>query len=343
MPLAHPRSAQVAKFNDLQGRLRVSVTHACQLRCKFCHQEGIAAHWKPVHIALEVFGELARSYASIGGQLLEITGGEPTLHPQIGELLVAGAEAGCQVVLCTNGLQLDRVTAQLRPDIVHLLRLSLHHGPRASNAGVSARELLGRAWDFDRIERNLLGAIEQGVHVQLIFTHTQSNADQLAKVLELASRWRVDLQIVDLIASRVGDPSSTLGYMPGSEAEKPVSRYAHLTREITDRTGAVLREYCTAGGATWEIKDYHFGVLHSDMCRGCALRTRCGEGIYALRVDALGIAKPCLLRDDLEFDIFSGQTLGVSVADALHRGIAMMLASPIEWSYDDGADTPTLR
>ena len=327
-----PASELVEQFNVMHGRLRVSVTHACQLRCKFCHREGIAEHWTPTHQSLAFFRELAAAYASLGGRYLEITGGEPTLHPTISDLVATAAGLGCQVIICTNGLQLDRILPQLQKGQVHLIRLSLHYGDSQPE---SAREMLGPAWDFGQIERNLQFALAANVRVQLIFTHTRQNQDQLDAILRRALEWKVDVQIVDLITSRVGDPSDALGYVSGKAAEHIVSAYATLERVVKDRTGAVLRLYRTSRGAAWEIKDYHFGVLHSAMCDGCPLRSQCGEGIYALRVDALGFAKPCLLRQDLEFNIRSAWAPDRSMADMLHRTIAKMLAHPLEWSYDD--------
>lgn len=324
--------ALVDQYNAMHGRLRVSVTHGCQLRCTFCHREGIADHWKPTHQSLAFFRELAAAYASIGGRYLEITGGEPTLHPFISELVATAAELGCKIILCTNGLRLDRILTQLQKGQVHLIRLSLHYGDSQPK---KAHELLGPAWNFGQIERNLRSALAANVRVQLIFTHTRQNQNQLHAILRLALQWNVDVQVVDLITSRAGDPSGALGYVSGEEAERIASEYATLERVITDRTGAVLRLYRTPSGAAWEIKDYHFGVLHSAMCDGCPVRAQCGEGIYALRVDALGLAKPCLLREDLEFSLRSACDRDGSIADMLHRTIAKMLARPLEWSYND--------
>jgi cyclic pyranopterin phosphate synthase len=317
----------------MQGRLRVSVTHACQLQCAFCHREGIAKHWTATHMSLPFFRELAQAYAFLGGRYLEITGGEPTLHPSISEAVTIASKAGCDVILCTNGLRLDRVLPQLREGQISLVRLSLHFGGPAPE---QAHALLGQAWNFDRIERNLSLALSTNVPVQLIFTHTRQNQDQLDGVLRRALAWNVDVQIVDVIASRAGDPSRRIGYVPGEDAESVAGRYAPLERVISDRTGAVLRLYRTSRGAAWEVKDYHFGVLHSAMCAGCSLRPLCGEGVYALRVDALGIAKPCLLNDELEFRILAERSLTTeSLAETLHTTIARMLTGPLEWSYSD--------
>ena len=101
------------RFNAMQGRLRVSVTHACQLHCRFCHQEGIDRHWEAVHIDPDFLAKIVAAYSNLGGRYIELTGGEPTIHPNIGQLVDVVAGENRSIILCTNGLRLDRVQDQI--------------------------------------------------------------------------------------------------------------------------------------------------------------------------------------------------------------------------------------
>lgn len=321
-------SAQRFKlFNELQGKLRVSVTHSCQLQCKFCHQEGIEQHWKSVSISPELFGRLVKAYRHLGGEFVELTGGEPTLHPEIGRLLEIAHSAGAYSILCTNGLMLDRAMKQIKEEKVDLIRLSLH----ATDSSEASKALLGNHWSFDRLRGHVELALGLGVDVQLIFTHSGKNTKYLEKVLELALQWNVNLQVVDLIATRVHHPASELGYVTGEEGQRIIASRAHLEREVRDRTGAVLKLYRTPSGKVWEVKDFHFGLLHSGMCEGCSLRQDCGEGIYALRVDALGVVKPCLLRDDLQ-KILTPDSEPGTIEQVLDERLQLMLSGVLTWN-----------
>jgi molybdenum cofactor biosynthesis enzyme MoaA len=322
----------VADFNAMMGRLRISVSHDCQLHCKFCHREGIADHWTANHISIEFLQILTESYATLGGKYVEITGGEPTLHPRISEILKIASCAGLNVILCSNGLRLDRVVNELKQGFVNQIRLSLHYGDTDVQ---KAHELLGNAWDFKRIERNIEEVLKTNVPIQLIFTQTKQNQHQLETVLKRALDWGVEVHIVDLIASRAEDTTNTLGYVTGEHAESIVDQFAKLERVVTDRTGSILKLYRAKNGTAWEVKDYHYGLLHSAMCKGCPLWSQCGEGIYALRVDSLGVTKPCLLRSDLEFNILSGRLPNESIPEALTRMLTMMLCPPLERRYYD--------
>jgi cyclic pyranopterin phosphate synthase len=286
-------------FNTMQGKLRVSVTHTCQLRCQFCHQEGIEQHWVPTHMSFGLFHDLIEAYSSLGGHYVELTGGEALCHPEIQRLIETASHRVNHLTLCTNGLLLHRILKQLEVGLVNEIKLSLH---AASNSNVSKR-LLGDAWDIEIIRDNVEQVLDKGTKLQIIYTHTGENSESLPAVLELALKWGANMQIVDLICSRDQCFDARLGYMGGATAEQIASRYARFKENIHDRTGAVLRLYETEKGSKWEIKDYHYGLFHSNMCSGCPQKIRCGEGIYALRVDALGIFKPCLLRKDLEVNV----------------------------------------
>jgi cyclic pyranopterin phosphate synthase len=314
------------RFNAMQGKLRVSVTHACQLECRFCHQEGIERHWQATHMSVEFFRSIVEAYAEIGGKYIEITGGEPTIHPKIGELVDSITNPDLNLILCTNGLRLDRLQEQVVQKKIDLIKLSLH----ATESSDSTKRLLGSAWDFSRLKKNVEQALRHGANFQVVFTHTKQNSRYLESVLQHALVWDVDLQVVDLISSRIKRPAEELGYVSGDEGERIVRQYAVLERVVSDRTGSILKLYRTPTGKSWEIKDFHYGVLHSSMCEGCTKRPECGEGIYALRIDATGMIKPCLLREDLQFRV--AETKVKQAKTEFEAALRKMISGEMLWN-----------
>jgi molybdenum cofactor biosynthesis enzyme MoaA len=53
-------------FNEKEGKLRVVVIHKCQLKCKFCHKEGILSH--STQLSHEDFASLINSFYELGGK-----------------------------------------------------------------------------------------------------------------------------------------------------------------------------------------------------------------------------------------------------------------------------------
>lgn len=97
--------------------LRISVTDRCNFRCQYCMPlEGL--QWLPKGdiLSYEEITEVVRQLAPLGLRRLRITGGEPTIRPQLPELVrqlreVQGIE---DVALSTNGVRLPELAAPLR-------------------------------------------------------------------------------------------------------------------------------------------------------------------------------------------------------------------------------------
>lgn len=83
--------------------IRVLMTRACQERCFFCHNEGSSDNLQlPMNIDKTMpFLEKARD--SFGLNVIHLTGGEPTLHPQLTEVITRLKDKNFEVQMTTNG------------------------------------------------------------------------------------------------------------------------------------------------------------------------------------------------------------------------------------------------
>ena len=97
--------------------LRISVTDRCNFRCVYCMPaEGL--QWLPKSdiLSYEEIIEIARQLAPLGLRRLRITGGEPTIRPQL-ETLIRGLRAIPEIediALSTNGARLVELARPLR-------------------------------------------------------------------------------------------------------------------------------------------------------------------------------------------------------------------------------------
>ena len=106
---------------DQYGRsieyLRISVTDRCNFRCVYCMPEhGLAWLPKADILSYEEIAEVARQLAPLGLKRLRITGGEPTIRPELSRLIrqlkaIPGIE---DIALSTNGVKLVEMAPALR-------------------------------------------------------------------------------------------------------------------------------------------------------------------------------------------------------------------------------------
>ncbi|MBI2408925.1 MAG: GTP 3',8-cyclase MoaA [Gemmatimonadetes bacterium] len=97
--------------------LRISVTDRCNFRCVYCMPEqGLAWLPKQQILSYEEIADVVRQLAPLGLRRLRITGGEPTVRPELPELIrmlrvIPGIE---DIALSTNGVKLPQMAATLR-------------------------------------------------------------------------------------------------------------------------------------------------------------------------------------------------------------------------------------
>ena len=153
----------------------VTITSACNLECPICyvHNKNDA----PFHMEPEELGRiLARLAAAKGGDvdLVNFTGGDPTLHPRLFELLEMARDAGVhRVSVCTNGIRLAKEEALV-----------------ARLAALGARVALS----FDSFEAEADHRL-QGAHL----------VDLKLRCLDLLEQYDVDTTLIPVMTRGVND------------------------------------------------------------------------------------------------------------------------------------------
>lgn len=97
--------------------LRISVTDRCNFRCVYCMPaEGL--QWLPKQeiLSYEEITEVVRQLAPLGLRRLRITGGEPTIRPDLTRLIamLKAVEGIEDIALSTNGVKLPTMARELR-------------------------------------------------------------------------------------------------------------------------------------------------------------------------------------------------------------------------------------
>jgi cyclic pyranopterin phosphate synthase len=148
----------IDQFGRTIQYLRISVTDRCNFRCRYCMPlEGLPWLPKADILSYEEIAEVVRQLAPLGLRRVRLTGGEPTIRPQLDRLvsMLRAVPEVEDIALSTNGVKLpalapalvaaglDRVNISadsLRADrIVAIARRDLGFDPaRAATAAQSA-------------------------------------------------------------------------------------------------------------------------------------------------------------------------------------------------------------
>lgn len=103
--------------------LRISLTQRCNLRCVFCHMEGQLP--ATAELDAEEIERSVRAAVKVGVNRVKLTGGEPTLRPDIVEIVRRISSHVDEVSMTTNGLRLTALAADLKSAGLDRVNVSL--------------------------------------------------------------------------------------------------------------------------------------------------------------------------------------------------------------------------
>lgn len=104
--------------------LRVSITERCNLRCRYCLPAD--ARFAPTAASADEMRQLIRCIdAAVGVRKIRVTGGEPTVSPDLLDHVRFAKSLGIPVGLTTNGVLLEPLLKDLAAAGLDLLNISL--------------------------------------------------------------------------------------------------------------------------------------------------------------------------------------------------------------------------
>lgn len=194
-------------LTDAQGRaiayLRLSLTDRCNLRCGYCAAHALPPEAEPLR--REEIRRLVAIFARLGVRRIRLTGGEPTLRPDLLDVVrdlrtVPGIE---ELALTTNGFRLDELAAPLRAAGVSRLNVSFD-----SLDGDRLERICGRPVRIERLLFGIEAAARAGFSSLKLNTVVMrgENDGEVGDIVRFA--WRVDAlpRFIELMPFGAGEP-----------------------------------------------------------------------------------------------------------------------------------------
>ncbi|MBI1808929.1 MAG: GTP 3',8-cyclase MoaA [Gemmatimonadetes bacterium] len=279
--------------------LRISVTDRCNFRCVYCMpEEGLPWLPKADILTYEEIAAVVRQLAPLGLKRLRITGGEPTIRPELTTLvaMLKAVEGIDDIALSTNGVKLPAMAESLRAaglDRVNLSADSL----RAERIAKIAR----RSVPFDPVEAasaaHAAGLDPVKINVVVM---RGVNDDEIVDFARLTQAHPFHVRFIELMP--VGEMANLTWehVVPSEEVLARVATLGTLEASGGPARGNGPAKYYRLAGAAGSI-----GVITP------MSHTYCGD-CNRVRLTADGRLRTCLYGDH-----------EVNLRDALRRGEAL--------------------
>ena len=205
----------MSELRDGFGRkidyVRIAVTDACNLNCRYCKPQKQACNMPDK----ERIVRLAGLFSGMGISKFKITGGEPLLRDDIGEILNGIRPYAQSLTLTTNGILLDKRDISAADSV----NVSLDSLSRERYAALTGADVLGR------VMRNI-AACNKEVHINCV-PIKGVNEDELADIASLADGSKRIVRFIELM------PTHRDGELKGMTS-------AEVRRRIESELGALV-------------------------------------------------------------------------------------------------------
>jgi cyclic pyranopterin phosphate synthase len=284
--------------------LRLLVTSQCQLKCSFCHNEGqpgsqntwqdrtsfTAAHQRVPFMGVGTINTMVVPLAkALGAEAVHLTGGEPTLHPRIVDLLDACNKHFRRIKITTNGVLSETLLRQIAYRVSAII-FSIH-----ATSNSKFREVQGQHLSSE---------------VASVYFHNQMAS------LHLARKWGVPVSINSVVldkettlenirlADEIDVPIRLLRDLGNPRASEQILqeiiiegcfRIEGLQLGRADSSG--YRETYSNGKLRFTLKRIQ-EIYLDGMCNECPIIEQCRECFYGVRVEPDGRIRLCIHRND---------------------------------------------
>lgn len=258
----------------------IDLTHRCNLRCAHCYvgdaRHGCAA---AVEMTTDQWLAIVDDITEAGCLFLLISGGEPLLRSDFGDIYTHAKKNGLLVTVFTNGTLVADAVAALFADLPP-------HGVEVSIYGATAavyERVTGVTGSYRRCIEGIDRLVAAGVRYSLKTILMTLNAEELTALRTMADARGVDFRFDPAIFPRLDGDKSPVNLR--------VDPQMAVAREMEDPEA--LRQWA----------DYY------DTMKDCpVLETLygCGTGQSAFHIDPGGFLQPCLLVDTPRYDLKTG-------------------------------------
>ncbi len=176
--------------------LRLSVEDACNFRCRYCLPHGHYKSEADSPLSVTEIGRLARAFAQLGFWKVRLTGGEPTVRPDIVKIAetVARTPGVRRVALSTNGYRLRELAPDLKAAGVGAVNVSVDSLDAARFAQLTGKDNLGEV--LSGIDRSLELGLATKINAVLM---KGLNDMEFGRFVELARQRPLSVRFIELM------------------------------------------------------------------------------------------------------------------------------------------------
>ena len=277
----HAAGTLLDKYGRRITYVRLSITDRCDFRCTYCMAEEMTFLPRHEVMSLEECLRVAKVFVGLGVNKLRITGGEPLVRKNALWLIERlGALPGLDnLVLTTNGSQLERFAAPLKAAGVKRINISL------DTLKADRFKAITRIGDLDKVLRGIEAANAAGFQRTKLNTVMMrgTNNDEFVDLVRFAIANALDISFIEEMP--LGEiHGRNRSYISSEETREQLARHFEM-RPSSENSGGPARYWRIPGSES------RIGFISPHSHNFCDTCNR-------VRITAKGELYPCLGQND---------------------------------------------
>lgn len=296
------RSPEEKKRDKITPYITFPITNVCDNKCLFCGEGGeLTEEGQQRFFPVSSLVDRSLTAMQMGVSKFRLTGGEPFLHPHIGEIMKFLSDKKVYTLVNTNGRHIMR----RRRDFTELndsvrVAVSLHTTePQAYDTITGSRRQFAKVMDGIRY------LADMGNLLRLNMVITKHNQDNLDAMIDLCQSLGCGLKVHEVVdvPKPFGDRDNYL--VPIMPVEEKIAARAErtLSHEYAQSFGIPCNRY-VVNGVIINVKSLGHGTRFDleGLCKGCK-HMPCHEGLYDCYVLPDGNVLPCRWGEEVYKDL----------------------------------------
>jgi cyclic pyranopterin phosphate synthase len=278
----HAPGTLVDKYGRHITYIRLSITDRCDFRCFYCMAEEMEFLSREQVLSLEECLRIVRTFVGMGVTKVRITGGEPLVRRNAMWLLgqIGRLDGLKELVVTTNGSQLDRYAAEMRDAGVKRVNISL------DTLNAERFKAITRVGDIDKVLRGIDAARAagfEGIKLNTVMMRGE-NEGEFCDLVQFAVDKGIDISFIEEMPLGTVDHPRADTYFSSDDAMALLRNRFELVSSA-ETTGGPARYWRIPGTET----KVGFISPHShNFCESC----------NRVRITCKGELYPCLGQND---------------------------------------------
>ncbi|MGB7968051.1 MAG: GTP 3',8-cyclase MoaA [Methanobacterium sp.] len=281
------------KFERPLISLRISITNRCNVKCFYCHHDGIVP--QNYEMTSNEMQRIVKVAKEIGIEKIRLSGGEPLIRDDIVDIVTKISSVGFRdISLTTNGVLLGKYAEQLYNAGLTRVNVSFDTLNPETYKRITKRDYMELA--KNGVERAVKAGLNP-VKVNMVVMKG-INDSEIWDMFQFCKDTGAILQLIELLKTENCQESEFFDeyHFDMGELEDELSKISNRVK--TRRFMQDRKKYFVNGGEIEIVRP----MDNTEFCKNC---TR-------LRITPDGKIKPCLLRNDNLVDLIEPMRRGFS-------------------------------